>query len=198
MQRVRFHFDVVSPYAWLAFAALPQALEGVSHVVEYRPLLFAGLLRHWGQKAPVDVAPKRDWIFRQCAWLAARQGIAFAPPVPHPFNPLALLRLALACTGAGDTPNRQVVEAVMRHVWDRGGADPNEPAALQALQQRLAPRRAPAGDEVKAELQALTAQAVADGVFGVPSFQTDDGALFWGFDSLAMLRDHLLTNPAPA
>jgi len=198
MQRVRFHFDVVSPYAWLAFAALPQALEGISHVVEYRPLLFAGLLKHWGQKAPVDVAPKREWIFRQCAWLAAGQGVAFSPPVPHPFNPLALLRLTLACADAGDTPNRQVVEAAMRHVWDRGGADPNEPAALQALQQRLAPRRTPTGDDVKAELQALTAQAVADGVFGVPTFRTDDGALFWGLDSLPMLRDHLLTNPAPA
>ena len=46
MHRLQFHLDPVSPYAYLAFEALPQVLEGCSHVVEYRPLLFAGLLQH--------------------------------------------------------------------------------------------------------------------------------------------------------
>ena len=45
MQRVVFDFDIISPYAYLAFERLPQVLEGVSHHVEYRPLLFAGLDR---------------------------------------------------------------------------------------------------------------------------------------------------------
>ena len=45
----------------------------------------------------------------------------------HPFNPLPLLRLALACG-----PNRRVVEALMRHVW-LGGADAADPARLAAL-----------------------------------------------------------------
>ena len=52
MKRLAFHFDPVSPYAYLAFEALPQALEGCSYFVEYRPVLFAGLLRHHGQKGP--------------------------------------------------------------------------------------------------------------------------------------------------
>ena len=46
MQRVVFDFDIISPYAYLAFERLPAALEGLSHHVEYRPLLFAGLLKH--------------------------------------------------------------------------------------------------------------------------------------------------------
>ena len=41
MKRVSFFFDVVSPYAYLAFERLPQALEGLSVEVVYRPLLFA-------------------------------------------------------------------------------------------------------------------------------------------------------------
>ena len=50
MTAIDFHFDVISPYAWLAFQRLPQALEGHSVVVRYQPLLLAGLLGHWGQK----------------------------------------------------------------------------------------------------------------------------------------------------
>ena len=189
MQRVIFDFDVVSPYAYLAFERLPSALEGLSHHVEYRPLLFAGLLKHWGNTAPVDVAPKRAWLFRQCAWIAEREGIVFRPPTPHPFNPLAPLRLLVASAPAGGHPNRRNVELAMRHVWARDGGDPNDPAALRALTDAVAPLRDPASPEVKAELQARTAQAAADGVFGVPCFRLDDAPLFWGTDSMAMLAD---------
>ena len=191
MQRVRFDFDVISPYAYLAFERLPAALEGVSHHVEYGPLLFAGLLKHWGNTAPVDVAPKKAWLFRQCAWIAEREGIVFRPPTPHPFNPLALLRLLVASVPAGGAPNRRVVELAMRHVWARDGGDPSEPESLRQLTDAVAPVRDPAGPEVKAELQARTAAAAAGGVFGVPSFRLDDGTLFWGTDSMAMLADAL-------
>jgi 2-hydroxychromene-2-carboxylate isomerase len=189
MQRVIFDFDIISPYAYLAFERLPEALEGVSHVVEYRPLLFAGLLKAWGNTAPVDVAPKKAWLFRQCAWIAERDGVAFRPPTPHPFNPLALLRLLVASAPAGRHPNRYAVELAMRHVWARDGGDPNDPVALKALADAIAPLRDPAGAEVKAELQARTAQAVAAGVFGVPFFRLDDGQHFWGQDGIAMLVD---------
>jgi 2-hydroxychromene-2-carboxylate isomerase len=189
MQRVIFDFDIVSPYAYLAFERLPSALDGLSHHVEYRPLLFAGLLKHWGNTAPVDVPPKKAWLFRQCAWIAERDGVAFRPPVPHPFNPLALLRLLVASVPAGQQPNRRAVELAMRHVWAGDGGDPNDAVALQALAGAIAPVRDPASPEVKAELQARTAQAAAAGVFGVPSFRLDDGQLFWGQDGLEMLVD---------
>ena len=189
MQRVIFDFDVISPYAYLAFERLPGALEGLSHHVDYRPLLFAGALKHWGNTAPVDVAPKRAWLFRQCAWLAGRDGVVFRPPTPHPFNPLALLRLLVASVPAGESPNRRMVELAMRHVWARDGGDPNDPAALKLLADQVSPLRDPASPEVKAELQARTAQAVQAGVFGVPFFRLDDGQHFWGTDGMAMLVD---------
>ena len=187
MQRVIFDFDIISPYAYLAFERLPSALEGLSHHVEYRPLLFAGLLKHWGNTAPVDVAPKKAWLFRQCAWLAERDGVAFRPPTPHPFNPLALLRLLVASVPAGGQPNRRVVELAMRHVWARDGGDANDPEALRMLADAIAPVRDPGSAEVKAELQARTAQAAQAGVFGVPTFRLDEGPLFWGTDSMPML-----------
>ena len=194
MKQVDFYFDVISPYAWLAFERLPQALAGIHLVVHYQPLLFAGLLGHWGQKGPAEIEPKRSWTYRQVAWLAGQQGTLLQLPRPHPFNPLALQRLALACAPAGGTPSRQVVQALFRHVWCRDGADPNEPAALAALCQRLGPQRDPAGAEVKAELRQRTESAVAAGLFGVPTL-VSDGRAYFGHDALPMLQAALAGDP---
>lgn len=184
MKQITFWLDFISPYAYLAFEQLPQALEGMSYGVTYRPLLFAGLLKHHGQLGPAQIPGKREWTYRQVLWQAHRHGIALQMPSAHPFNPLPLLRLALACG-----PNRYVCETLFHHVW-RGGQDAADPGRIGALQQVLAPAREPASDEVKSELRAAGEQAIAAGLFGVPTFEVD-GKLFWGFDALPMLRAYL-------
>jgi len=185
MKHLNFWFDPVSPYAHLAFERLPQVLEGVSYSVAYRPVLFAGLLAHWGQK--------RAWTFRQVHWLAHRHGIELQTPVQHPFNPLAHLRLLLACAPEGGTPNRRVCEAVLRHVW-RGGGDANDADRINALALELAPRIAPTHIAIKQALRDATAEALALGIFGVPSVEVD-GRLFWGLDGLEMLSGCLRGEP---
>ena len=114
MRHLRFSFDVVSPYAYLAFERLPQALEGLSFEVSYQPVLFAGLLQHWGTKGPAEIEPKRAWTYRQVAWLAHRLGLRLDTPAQHPFNPLALLRLALACAPALDAPPQEAAKRSAR------------------------------------------------------------------------------------
>lgn len=189
MKMITFHFDPISPFAYLAFEHLPQALEGCSYAVEYKPVLFAALLKQHAHKGPAEIEPKRQWTFRHIAWLAQHHGIPLQVPAAHPFNPLPLLRLAVACG-----PNRRVVEALFHHVWQGGGADPSDPARLAALKAALAPSRDPDGDEVKQELRAHTDAAIAAGIFGVPTFELD-GRLFWGLDALPMLRDALTGHP---
>ncbi len=185
MKQLTFWFDPVSPFAYLAFERLPQALEGLSYSVRYRPVLFAGMLNHWGQKGPAEIEPKRAWTFRHVHWLAHRHGIELQTPAQHPFNPLALLRLLLACADDGMAPNRHACERVLRHVW-HGGHDANHPARLAALTQALAPAGDPTGAAVKQALKSATDDAVAMGLFGVPTIEVD-GRLFWGIDSLEML-----------
>lgn len=189
MKHLQFWFDPISPYAYLAFERLPQALEGCTYSVDYRPVLFAGLLAQWGQKGPAEIEPKRAWTFRQIAWLAHQHGIPIATPAQHPFNPLALLRLLVACAPDGGTPNRRACELVLRHVWT-GGADANDPARIAALTNELAPVRDPKGAEVKQALKDQTEAALARGVFGVPTIEVE-GRLFWGLDALPMLAAFL-------
>jgi len=192
MKHITFHFDFISPYAYLAFEKLPEVLKGLSYRVDYRPVLFAAFLKHHGQLGPAEIASKRDWTYRQVLWLAHAHGIPMQLPAAHPFNPLALLRLAVAA-GQEGMVNRYVAEAVFRHVW-RGGLDAADAQRLDGLRAQLAPGRDPAGDAVKAELKANTDAAVARGLFGVPTCEVD-GRLFWGFDGLAMLRDSLEGKP---
>jgi 2-hydroxychromene-2-carboxylate isomerase len=151
-------------------------------------VLFAALLKHHGQLGPAEIPSKRDWTYRQVLWLAHSNGVEMQLPASHPFNPLALLRLALACDAQG-LPNRWVCETVFRHVW-RGGFEATDGTRLQALSQTLNPARPMDGDEVRRQLKTHSDEAISRGVFGVPTFVVDD-KLFWGLDALPMLRDYL-------
>ena len=188
MKHITFYFDPISPYAYLAFEQLPLALMGHSYRVSYKPVLFGALLKHFGQLGPAEMPGKRDWTYRQVLWLAHRHGLELSLPAAHPFNSLALLRLAVACDPQG-LPNRYACEALLRHVW-HGGADAADPQRLASLTQQLAPSRDPADEAVKADLKTHTDEAIARGVFGVPTLMVDD-RLFWGFDALPMLADYL-------
>lgn len=190
MKAIDFWFDPISPFAYLAFERMPQVLEGCSWAVNYRPVLFAALLQHHGTKGPAEVEPKRQWTFRHVHWLAHDAGIPMQTPARHPFNPLALLRLALASGGEGRC-NRRVAEALFHHVWRGNGADALDEARLATLRATLAPARDAASDAVKTELRANGDEALRLGLFGVPSFVLD-GRVFWGLDSLPMLRAALL------
>lgn len=187
MKHLTFYLDFISPYAYLAFEKLPLVLMGHSYAVTYQPVLLGALLQHHGQLGPAEIPAKRDWTYRHVQWLAQHKQVELQMPAAHPFNPLALLRLAVASSASG-TPNRYVCETLFRHVWC-GGADALDPARLQAVTALLAPTRAADSDETKAQLRAHTDAALARGVFGVPAIEVD-GRLFWGFDALPMLRDY--------
>jgi 2-hydroxychromene-2-carboxylate isomerase len=188
MHALEFLFDPISPFACLAFHRLPHELAGCTYSVTYRPVLFGALLSHHGHKGPAEIEPKRAWTYRHVAWLAHQHGLQLDMPASHPFNPLPLLRLAVA---AG--PSRRVVQALFDHVWV-GGHEAGDPARLAALREQLAPARDPDGPEVKAELRAQTERAIAEGAFGVPTVMMG-GRAFWGLDALPMLRAALQGDP---
>ena len=203
MKQIHFYFDFISPYAWLAFQALPQTLKGISHEVHYHPVVFGAMLKHHGQLGPAEMPGKRDWTYRQVLWLAKQQGVDLKLPAAHPFNSLALLRLAVAAAGATGSaassntqgqPNRYVVETIFRHVWCEGleATDPDRLATLQAhlFSQPSVNFLDPQSAEVKQLLQQQTQQAIDLGLFGVPSMVVD-GQVFWGNDALPMLRAYL-------
>jgi 2-hydroxychromene-2-carboxylate isomerase len=186
---VTFYLDFISPYAYLAFHAIPQALEGLSVQVQYQPILFGALLKHHGHRGPAEIAGKREWTYRQVLWLARQQGCTLRLPSRHPFNPLALLRLVVATNPWGGA-TREVCQQAFEMVW-AGGGEPEDADRLHALRTELNPTVDPNSDSVKHRLRDATNAAIAAGVFGVPTFVVR-GKHFWGQDALPMLRDYLL------
>jgi 2-hydroxychromene-2-carboxylate isomerase len=181
----RWYFDVVSPYAYLQLADLNRLPSTVS--IEPRPVLLGALLKEAGIKAPAEVPAKRLHLYRHCAWLAKARGIPFRMPPQHPFRSLAAQRL-LCSLG----PTMDQVRLAFGFVFGQGH-DASTPEGLDQLGKRLgvqSPQSAAADAVNKSKLRANTEEALALGVWGVPTFLIE-GQLFWGTDSFPMLLDFL-------
>jgi 2-hydroxychromene-2-carboxylate isomerase len=172
---VDWYFDFVSPYSYLCL----HRLDGLD--VSYKPVLFAGLLNHFGQKGPAEIPAKRRWTYRWCDWWARDLGVPFRFPAAHPFNPLQHLRLSIAL---GNRPD--AVKRIFESIWTTGqDAASGFPALCKEFgvtDDALAAAKDP--------LRKNTEAAAARGVFGVPAFVAD-GEVFWGADSIEFLRDFL-------
>jgi 2-hydroxychromene-2-carboxylate isomerase len=185
MASVDWYFDFISPFAYLQSEQL--ALLGGKTRIRYRPVLFAGLLAANGHKGPAEIPRKRVFTYQFVVWQAKRLGIPLKMPHEHPFNPLPLLRLAIACDCAPEAVHR-----IFRFVW-RDGRLPDLPIEWAELVNDLrlpdAQRRIEE-PEVKSALRRNTDEAIERGVFGVPTIAVGD-ELFWGMDATAMAAEYL-------
>ena len=185
MRQADWHFDFISPYAYLQFRQMDRLPSDVE--VRFRPVLFAGLLNHWGQLGPAEIPAKKAHTFLLTRWRAQKLGLPFKAPPRHPFNPLALLRLAIALGSA-----RGPIGVIFDHIWAEG-EDGQDPESLGRLAEKLgvADLAAATGDDaVKQTLRENTEAAVAAGVYGVPTFRID-GQIFWGDDMFDLMLDWL-------
>jgi len=162
MRRADWYFDFISPFAYLQSERLPALARELD--IRYKPVLFAGLLGAHGHKGPAEIPAKRAFTYRFVVWQARRLGIPLKFPHEHPFNPLALLRLAIACDCRPEAVHR-----IFRFVW-RDGRLPDLPIEW-------------------AELKRNTDEALARGVFGVPTLAIG-AELFWGVDATDMALDY--------
>jgi 2-hydroxychromene-2-carboxylate isomerase len=211
-----WYFDFVSPYSYLQFEAYPKLVQQA----ELRPVLFAGLLNHWGGKGPAEVPAKRLQTYRFTSWQAGRRGIAMAYPPAHPFNPIHALRLALALDR-----RYEAIRIIFEFIWKEGRSVIDEwPALVARLGLTVAAADSMvARQQVKDALAANGRLAIDRGVYGVPTFDVlrahagasgtkssgpagaiginspgrpdagreATGELFWGLDATDMLLDYL-------
>jgi 2-hydroxychromene-2-carboxylate isomerase len=184
-----WHFDVISPFAWLALGETEEL--GRQMPIIMRPILFAGLLKHWGQLGPAEIGPKRLHTYRLCVFEAERRGVPFRFPPAHPFNPLRALRLLCALDAAP-----AAIRLVMGRIW-RDGRDIADEGVWTELCRDLGVDDSDALIEAtgaKERLRLNTEAAIASRVFGVPTLELG-GELFWGVDAMPMARAYL-ANPA--
>jgi 2-hydroxychromene-2-carboxylate isomerase len=183
MRTATWYFDFISPFAYICLHRLKELPADLR--IEFRPVLFAAMLNHWGQKGPAELPTKRRYSYRWSHWWAHSLGIPLRYPAAHPFNPLHHLRLAIACASRPDA-----VRTIFDSIWTTG-AEASDPAQFAALLKGLGIGKVELeSSEVKDTLRKNTDDAIQRGVFGVPTFDVG-GELFWGADSLEFLKAFL-------
>ena len=188
---IRFYFDYVSPNAYLAWTQLPALAQRHRAVIEPVPVLFAGLLEAHGQLGPAEVPAKMRWMWKNTQRKAALLGVELKVPAFHPFNPLLALRISSAVAA---NEQRRVINALFDAVWVRG-LHVAEPAVVEKIASEVGLEGAALVAESqqaarKTALREHTDQAIAAGVFGVPTMAVGD-ELFWGYDDLIFLERFL-------
>ena len=175
---VDWYFDFVSPFSYLQC----ERLQAHAVTIRPHPVVFAAILDAIGQKGPAEIAAKRRFTYRFVVWQAKSLGIPLKFPHAHPFNPLPLLRLAIACDARWPA-----ITQIFRFVW-RDGRVPDLPIEWAELADRVglpdAAQRVAAPD-VKDALRRETDAAIARGIFGVPTLAVGS-ELFWGCDATDM------------
>lgn len=193
---IRFYFDYVCPWAYLASRQLPALARSTGVDIELRPILLGGVLRSVGtpdRPAEAMSVPRRALLARDLERWSTRDGVALRFPERHPRRTVLALRATIA---TGDVA--RAMPALFEAYW-REGADLEDEAMVRraldgaGLDGAEAVRRA-GTDELRSELRRRTDEAVEAGVFGVPSFVVNGPRgeeLYWGRDRVDQVRRSL-------
>ncbi|KRE06500.1 disulfide bond formation protein DsbA [Bosea sp. Root381] len=188
-----FWFEFASPYSFLSALRIEAMAEAAGVALRWRPFLIGPIFAAQGwSTSPFNLFPSKGrYMWRDLERQTARSGVPMVKPSPFPQNSLVAARIALAGREAGWLPafskalftaafseGRNIAEeAVLNAALRQAGADPG--AALSASR----------SEEVKGRLRAEIEYAKSIGIFGAPTFVTEDGELFWGDDRLEEALD---------
>ena len=193
-----FYFDFGSLNAYFAWRLLPGLEQRTGVRFDSVPVLLGGIFKATGNRSPVEayagIPAKLAYEFREIDRFVARHGLVEFRMNPHfPVNTLALMRGAVAAEELDLAED--YMAAIFHFMWE----DPrklDDPAVLEAaLKEAGLPAdelMALAVDQaVKDRLVANTQEAVAQGVFGLPSFIVG-GELYFGKDRLREVEEAIL------
>lgn len=191
---LEFYFDVGSPAAYLAWTQVPGIADAAGAQVDYKPFLLGGVFQATGNRSPMEVPAKGQYMLGDLQRFARRYGVTFRHNPHFPINTLMLMRGALALQMREPQRMHPFVDAVYRAIWVEE-KNMNDPATVGAVlhkagfdpQQLLALTAEP---EVKEGLKAATQEAVARGVFGAPTFFVGKD-MYWGQDRLDFVKEAL-------
>jgi 2-hydroxychromene-2-carboxylate isomerase len=188
MAKLEFWYEFASTYSYLTVMRIEDAARAAGVDVEWRPFLLGPIFKsHGWETSPFNLYPaKGRYMVRDIERIAASRGLPFRMPDSFPANGLHAARIALASEPAGwcGAFTRAAFEAQFAR-----GEDISRSEVLVDLLSRIGvdPLKATGSASSPATKQALRLQteiACQRGIFGAPSFITEDRELFWGDDRL--------------
>jgi 2-hydroxychromene-2-carboxylate isomerase len=188
--RLRFTYDIVCPFAYLASERLEALSARTGLQVQWCPVLLGGIYEHHGS----DQVPAQGWAANKLAigardleQQAASQGTPWSLNPLHPQRTVSAMRLITSATEAV----RPALSRDLFRAYHVHGQDINDRAVLAEIAGRHGlDLSALDKDSIKQTLRGRTAAAAKSGVFGVPTFQLGT-RLWWGQDRLHLLEHAL-------
>ncbi len=188
-----FWFDVHSPWCYLAAHRVGDVARKHGRDLVWRPLHLPRLLDAIGGRRPLEAnAAFVRWIKQDVADWAEMLDMRIAY---HPQYPLRNSRALRACQYAADQGGGEAfAKRILRAYWAEAG-DITDPALIAAWGAECGldaagTREAVLSDSYKSRIELNTEEAIARGVFGVPTVDTGS-KLYFGNDRLEMLDLHL-------
>jgi 2-hydroxychromene-2-carboxylate isomerase len=195
MAPLRFYFGAMSPYSWLA----AERIEALLPEARWRGV-FAGAVFKANGRSSWGLGEARREGMADCEARAAGYGLGTIRwPVPWPTSDLLIARAmtfasrtraSTPASGAADRDDallRPLALAAMRLAFLEGGDLGDVETVLEAADRagldHRELREALVDPEIKQALRECTDEALALGVFGVPTVAID-GELYWGDDRL--------------
>ena len=185
---VEFWYEFASTYSYLAAMRIEALAERAGVDIRWRPFLLGPIFAAQGwNTSPFNLFPaKGRYMWRDMQREAARLGLPCRQPDPFPQNALLAARVAVYASAHPWGPT--FTKAVYRHEFGEGRSIA-DPAVIHGVLKELGLDSDPILKAAHAEpnkerLKAQTEEARSRGVFGAPTFFTEDGEMFWGNDRL--------------
>jgi 2-hydroxychromene-2-carboxylate isomerase len=188
MPNVDFWFDFASTYSYPAAMRIAPLAAAAGVTVRHRPFLLGPIFKAQGwDTSPFNVyAAKGRHMWRDLERLCADLALPFRRPEPFPQSSLLAARVALV--GLDNGWGEDFCRAMFRVEFAEGRRIDDAQVIgdiLTELKCDPTPVLAAAQTDVnKQRLRQQTDDARRLGIFGAPTFITDDGELFWGSDRL--------------
>jgi len=186
--KLQFWFEYASTYSYPAVMRIDKVAAARGVAIEWRPFLLGPLFHaQQGLKdSPFNAVPvKGSYMWRDMERTCEKHGLPFRRPQRFPQNGLMAARITLSLPQeARGNFAKAVFQANFVH--DRDVSDPQilHAAARRAGLDPLEVLAAMTSEPIKQQLKDETQRAADLGIFGAPSFVTEDGELFWGNDRI--------------
>ena len=180
-----FYFDFVSPYSFLAHKEIRKIEKKNLIKIKYKAILLGGLHNLHGIKAPAFIPAKAKHMVRDCKLIAEKNKIKFKFNSYFPIRSLNLMRGVLVAEE--DNFKNYYIDSIFDSIW-QDGLNMNDENIIQKVLKNLNINQKTfllrsTSSSIKDSLKKRTSEAYEKGVFGAPSFISNN-KVFWGQDRI--------------
>ncbi|MDA0713047.1 MAG: DsbA family protein [bacterium] len=201
MRKIKFYYDVISPYSWLAFEVLCRFKKIWNLDLDLCPFFLGGVMRSTENKAPSLLPAKAPYMLKDLM----RQSEYYQISLQIPSNFLSNTILAMRLLTVVKAKSEQNLESLSRALWQRHYGLGLEITSIDAMKECLAKADISTAsaeeylaltqeESVKEQLKVVTQSAIDKGAFGAPTFfvETPEGEeMFFGSDRFHLVAQLL-------